>query len=184
MLFSALTMLTSPNLWLPWATAVLTPPASLLITAGETRMEALGVSKSHSYSCVDVWLNTVSASSHYKLTSYANSAEHNFFFPHCEQINIFPTGNICPLCPQHRADHNLSFSAEQLPPHPPSYNLSCFAFPFDHEWKRAFELVLISKQRFLWSFWMAFSAQFRSPVSLVNLDKLYSSCSSFKATLY
>lgn len=35
----ALTVLTSPNLLHPWVTTVTTPPALLLITAGQTRME-------------------------------------------------------------------------------------------------------------------------------------------------
>lgn len=35
-------MLTSPKLWAPRAKTVMTPPALLLITAGETTMEAVG----------------------------------------------------------------------------------------------------------------------------------------------
>lgn len=32
----------SPNLWPPWAVTVMTLPAPLHITAGETRLEAMG----------------------------------------------------------------------------------------------------------------------------------------------
>lgn len=59
MLSSALAMLRSPKLWAPWATTVMIPPALLLITAGETRMEAMGGFKVNSYFCVGVVLYTV-----------------------------------------------------------------------------------------------------------------------------
>lgn len=103
---SALTMLTSLNLWAPGATTVMTSPALLLITAGEKKMQAMGgFFKAKSYFSVSVLLYTAGVSGHHTVNANKRrghsllSRNINFL---CGLIQFFSSvsyaGSICRWC--------------------------------------------------------------------------------------